>query len=448
MCSSARAGSRRRRHGSSRRSPRPASSKCRRPGWRLRWTSPLRARVRPGCSGGRLKARPSQHRRTLMADVSIANLPALVGNGAPTDLLVLVDISDTSESPLGTTKRATFTQAMNTQAGPVTVNGELRVSGPVAGPRDIALQTNGSTRWRIRPNTNLETGGNAGSDLAIDALADDGTTQIFQYFFRRSTGDAEFPHQVGISVPANFSGALLNVGADAGGHSIRGSGQITANGAMPNDAVGIFVNPDPVGYGLSVQGGGGGRYALNVLDQPGTTLFTVTTALTAMKSTAVVIGTDPGGPQILRVGGAVNITGGVLMGGPLSVATINGPLVIGADPGGSQFLRVGGDAHVLALVVTSNFNGSGIASFNTATNGFGILSKGGGIGGNFVAQFQDVNNNVCLSVIEPSVLTNTTSLIVRCSFVAGTPQVGFAQVLIGPSGSGPGGSGRALYVAL
>jgi len=365
-----------------------------------------------------------------MADVSIANLPALVGNGASTDLLVLVDVSDTSESPLGTTKRATFSQ-INTLAGPVTVNGELRISGPVAGPRDIALQTNGVTRWRIRPNTNVETGSNTGSDIVIDAMADDGTTQLWQVFVRRSTGD--------MTVPASFEAA----------GNIRTSKQLIASGAVANDAIGIFSNSDPNGYGVAIDGGGGGRYALQVNDQAHTSLLSVTTTLTALRTT-VTIGTDPGGGQLLRVGGSANITG------PLTVPTIagslsipTGPVIIGTDPGGTQILRVGGGAaHFQDTVITGNITGSALAVFNTNTTGTGIFSKGGGVGGKHVGQFATVNDDVCLSIQDPAPLTNQTSLLLRCSFVAGTPQVGFAAVLIGPSGSGPGGSGRALYVAL
>jgi hypothetical protein len=182
------------------------------------------------------------------------------------------------------------------------------------------------------------------------------------------------------------------------------------------------------------------------------------------------------------------------------VAIPNGPLVVGPDLGGSQILRVGGTAHVQDLVVTSSASGSGIAVFNTnAAAGFGIFSKGGGadsahflakfvdandnagfaingdrtvsidstaadvatlavrntsggsvgllvsaggITGRYIAQFQNFNNVVKFVVDDPAGQTGVTSLQL---FVQDSAAL--ARVRTGPAGSGPGGSGRALYVA-
>jgi len=67
-----------------------------------------------------------------MATVSIANLPAFVGAGGDVgDLLVMVDISDLSASPRGTTKKITFSQALSNIPGNVTVSGNLIVGGTV-----------------------------------------------------------------------------------------------------------------------------------------------------------------------------------------------------------------------------------------------------------------------------------------------------------------------------
>lgn len=59
-----------------------------------------------------------------MADVSIANLPAFTGTPTATDLFPMVDTADTSESPLGTTKRVTFGQATSTNPGPASFGGD------------------------------------------------------------------------------------------------------------------------------------------------------------------------------------------------------------------------------------------------------------------------------------------------------------------------------------
>jgi hypothetical protein len=79
-----------------------------------------------------------------MADVSIANLPAFVGaNPDPGDLLVFVRVSDSTESPLGTTRRLSVSQAFaNMQiSGPLTITGDLNLPGGGLGI------TNGTTRF-------------------------------------------------------------------------------------------------------------------------------------------------------------------------------------------------------------------------------------------------------------------------------------------------------------
>src|SRR5262245_58018449 len=65
-----------------------------------------------------------------MATISIANLPAFVGGGGDTgDLLVMVDVSDLSASPRGTTKQMTFAQAVSNPPGPVMIGSTLTVNG-------------------------------------------------------------------------------------------------------------------------------------------------------------------------------------------------------------------------------------------------------------------------------------------------------------------------------
>ena len=67
----------------------------------------------------------------MASDISIANLPAFVGVGAAsTDLVPFVDVSDLTESPLGTTKRMTLAQAgggIAALTAPVTITGPAPV---------------------------------------------------------------------------------------------------------------------------------------------------------------------------------------------------------------------------------------------------------------------------------------------------------------------------------
>lgn len=67
-----------------------------------------------------------------MPDVSIANLPAFLGpKPADADIVPFTNVGDTTESPLGTTKRMTVAQlfASPTFTGSLTINGNLTVNG-------------------------------------------------------------------------------------------------------------------------------------------------------------------------------------------------------------------------------------------------------------------------------------------------------------------------------
>jgi hypothetical protein len=75
----------------------------------------------------------------------------------------------------------------------------LAISGTPSTQRLIEFQTSGAARWRIRANANTESGANVGSDLAIDAIADDGSTALTQLFLRRSNGAVNFPGNVGFN---------------------------------------------------------------------------------------------------------------------------------------------------------------------------------------------------------------------------------------------------------
>ena len=77
-----------------------------------------------------------------MANISIANLPAFIGASDRADLLVTVDVSDTTESTLGTTKRLTVQQLLTN----ATVFGSLTVTaGPIQLPFGAQLQWGDAT---------------------------------------------------------------------------------------------------------------------------------------------------------------------------------------------------------------------------------------------------------------------------------------------------------------
>lgn len=191
--------------------------------------------------------------------------------------------------------------------------------------------------------------------------------------------------------------------------------------------------------------------------------------------------------------------------GQLALNTITGDLIvsgnaiIGPDPGGTQRLRVGGVIHSLGMVVTADSAElSGLAVFNNNAAGYGPISKGGGSNSaHFLAQFQDVNGVVGFTIngdrsvrvdtnaadvpsftifnsnaISQGLLVNGGGISGRMiaqfqnyntiiKFVVDDPagQAGATSILIfsqdtgaltrvrtGPANSGPGGTGRALYI--
>ncbi len=72
----------------------------------------------------------------------------------------------------------------------------IDVSGANGTNRILAYQTAGSDRWRLYANNVSESGSNAGSNIALDAIADDGSSLLFNAFtVNRSTGIINFPQQ-------------------------------------------------------------------------------------------------------------------------------------------------------------------------------------------------------------------------------------------------------------
>jgi len=87
-----------------------------------------------------------------MATISIANLPAFTEpNAATNDQLVMVDVSDLSASPLGTTKRISFAAAVGNITGSITVNGNLTVGGTLTVSGNTQLGTITAGTWNGSP---------------------------------------------------------------------------------------------------------------------------------------------------------------------------------------------------------------------------------------------------------------------------------------------------------
>jgi len=182
-----------------------------------------------------------------MADVSIANLPALVGTNAPFDLLVMVDISDTSESPQGTTKKVTFNQmTINAISGNLDVNGTLTVGSPNTddSPVLIVVDNAGTPKWGL--------------------MLVSGTANLnFRDF---TTGTSPMYIESANGVVHTFAGLVVGADPANAGEIFRVGGSIRAKSmALQDNTAEIATlqinNTNALSQGLSVNAGGiSGRF--------------------------------------------------------------------------------------------------------------------------------------------------------------------------------------------
>jgi len=386
-----------------------------------------------------------------MADVSIANLPAFVGSSAAnSDLLVMVDVSDTSESPLGTTKRITFTQVVNNILGGVTVEGAMNVTGNVGVGNSadaashsltidaaagraayVAFATAGVVKWA------LGRGAANGSD----------DFQLYnQVLGSLAVGVDISTNALTLSAPSiTWAGQVLNLG----------TGQLTLNRSTAGPLQLAFA-----------QGGTTRAYIIN----PATDSIGFYTGggvpMLLAASSGVVIGTDPGATYPLRVGGLARFgAGGVLVdigpaatqglvgtnsNHPLALFTnglnrvvigTDGSVVIGADPGLGGILRVGGQITARTMALQENANTVSLNINNTAALSFGIHVSAGGTGGNFIASFANYLTVEKVTIDEGLGGANATALLLWANALGSQ-----GRVFTGPVGSGPGGVGRVLYL--
>lgn len=88
-------------------------------------------------------------------------------------------------------------------------NGDVAINGVAGINRLLDFQTSLSDRWRLYANGTAESGSNAGSNLALDAIADDGSTIVANAFtISRATGVCNFSQS-----PQVGGAALLPTGS-------------------------------------------------------------------------------------------------------------------------------------------------------------------------------------------------------------------------------------------
>jgi len=331
-----------------------------------------------------------------MATISIANLPAFVGAGGDVgDLLVMVDVSDLSASPRGTTKRISFSQALSNPPGNVTVGGNLIVGGTTQLGTVTAGTWNGSTIGPAFGGTGFTTYGPG--DLlhglpsgALNRLPGN-TTAVKQFLTSTGTGSAANAPAWGTIVaadvgPGTFTGAFtfantLVIGTDPGGAALlRVGGSVRTSG--PISVTNTSNNAAPfLGSVFSWTGAGSIDDAAiaafgSIRLYPGNS----STSGLVVSTTNVIVGADPGGTARLRVGGAIQNIHGVT--GEYAFQTVNATTGVnplgafiqfsGASPNNatSHFLLCQDNAGTKAVI----YSNGGIANFQANNVNFSDAS--------------------------------------------------------------------------
>lgn len=94
--------------------------------------------------------------------------------------------------------------------------GLISADGPAATSRGVDLKTDGLLRWNIRTSTTAETGGNAGSNFAINRYKDDGTYLGTPINIARDTGIITQNGSTNIGADLAIGGALDHNGSTVG----------------------------------------------------------------------------------------------------------------------------------------------------------------------------------------------------------------------------------------
>lgn len=250
-----------------------------------------------------------------MADISIANLPAFLGaQVGATSLAPFVDIADTSESPLGTTKRFTFQQLLGNWPGSVGIGGSLTVFGAIQLPFDNQIQWGG----------------------AADAITVTAATDTMRF----------------------FAGGTVRMEVDAAGAQLYGNLLLTA----PNASRGIVIDSN-AGNASYVQFGSSGaiiwEFGRGILDGSNDFEFiSAAGAATVMRvsaaTNAITFGSSVQIGGALTIAGALTISGGSVLtaGGFHASSPATAAMALNTD--GSQFSLATNDATILAN------NGSGV----------------------------------------------------------------------------------------
>jgi len=300
-----------------------------------------------------------------MAGIKISGLGAFAGLGVNQGtLLVMVDPTDTSMAPTGTTKRATGAQVIGNYQGP-------SVAWPNATAVVLGADPGGPALLRVGGAANI-----GGAITVAGAASVGGQLTANPGPVLIGPNPPSGAQVLRVDGAANIGGAMTVAGAAAlnGGLSVTGNASVTGtltSGALTTNPGPVVIGPDPGGTQILRIGGPVNSSGNIQISRPGLALMTVTSSdatnyaainFGLSSSSVGFIGADNGS---LITGASLNdlsiraetgsirlaVNGGNTMG--LQVAP-SGAVILGTDPGGTDRLRVGGAIRLSSYIQLVN----------------------------------------------------------------------------------------------
>jgi len=254
------------------------------------------------------------------ADIASGTLVAARGGTGVSNAGTITNASNTTITGGGTvalggftltvpaTGTAVLTTTAQSIAGVKTFSDELVVSSATASNVRLRLDYSGTPFLYFGSYTGIIGGGSA-SDTALIAW----------------TGNSLFLGANALSAAQiNSSGALI-LGTDPGGSerlrvggSVRFSGSFIGSGSLAGVNIASLVNSSATGYGPSIQAGTGATYYCQRWDD-----YLGTLLMRLNGDGSLILGTDPGGGELLRVGGTARFQTQIVVTGTIAVPVLN-----------------------------------------------------------------------------------------------------------------------------
>lgn len=166
------------------------------------------------------------------------------GSGSPGGSDTQIQFNDSGN--FGGNANLTVNKSTGAVTGASTFTGTgFTATGAAGTNRAVKFQTAGSDRWLLQANSDAESGTNAGTNLTLTRVADNGSTQNLVFTVTRSTGVLNFstpPTVEGIEIGYRVLPRTTTFDAAARGKRVAISGGVTipANTYVAGDAFSFY----------------------------------------------------------------------------------------------------------------------------------------------------------------------------------------------------------------